>query len=215
MRIATLAFAILSLSMQTISAADLSPTLGKKGKELLSEKFEGQDVPRGWVANTGAMKLQNNALRLSEIAADKHAGAFRKSMPCQNVIVQLDFMLEGVKTFQFGFDPAVGQLKKKGHLYSISITSKGWSIIEHNDKANPESKPITHAQNELKLESGKWHTLMLENKGEEIVANIVGQGTLKAKSTDFKVKKPSLVFRAIGPDTAGVLIDNVHVYELE
>ncbi len=44
---------------------------------------------------------------------------------------------------------------------------------------------------------------MLENKGEEIVANIVGQGTLKAKSSDFKVKKPSLVFRAMGPDTAG------------
>jgi hypothetical protein len=56
---------------------------------------------------------------------------------------------------------------------------------------------------------------MIENKGEELVATIGGQGTLKAKSADFKAKKPSLVFRAVGPDTAGVLIDNVRACELD
>ncbi len=141
MRITSLAIAILSLSTQTISAADLSPTLGQKGKELLSEKFEGQDVPHGWVANSGAMKMQNHALRLSEVAADKHAGAFRKSMPCQNVIVELDFMLDGVKAFQFGFDPAVGQLKKKG----ISIRFR--SPVKAGRLSNTMTRP-THNQNQ-------------------------------------------------------------------
>ena len=161
------------------------------------------------------MTVQDGALRLSEIAADKHLGAYRKSLALQSMTVQLDFMFDGAKAFNLGFDPATGVLKKKGHLYSISITNKGWSIIEHNDKANPESKPINHAQGAIKLEPGKWYTLLLENKGEEVVATIAGQGTLKAKAADFKVKKPSLVFRASGPDTAGVLIDNVQVCELE
>jgi hypothetical protein len=202
-------------SVQSVMAVDLVPTLGKKGKELLSEKFDGKEVPKGWVANTGSMKVQDGALRLSEIAAEKHLGAYRKSLALQNMVVQLDFMFDGAKAFNLGFDPATGELKKKGHLYSISVTNKGWSLIEHNDKANPGSKPIIHAQGALKVETGKWYTLMLENKGEEVVASISGQGTLKAKAADFKVKKPAIVLRASGPDTAGVLVDNVQVCELD
>lgn len=202
-------------SIQNAWAADVTPTLGKKGKELLSEKFEGNDIPKGWTINTGAMKIQEGALRLSELAADKHIGAYRKALPLQNMAIQLDIMFDGAKTFNLGFDPAPGELKKKGHLYAISIANGAWSIVENNDKSNPESKSIAHAKGNVKLESGKWYTLLLENKGEEVVATIAGQGSLKARASDFKAKKPGLVFRAGGPDTAGVLIDNLQVHELE
>ncbi len=33
-------------------AEDLVPTLGKKGAELLSESFDGKDIPKGWSSNT-------------------------------------------------------------------------------------------------------------------------------------------------------------------
>jgi hypothetical protein len=200
---------------QNLWAEDIAPTLGKKGKELLSEKFEGNTIPQGWAKNVGAMKIQDGALRISELASDKHVGAFRKALPIQNMTVQVDFMMDGGKMFNVGFDPAAGELKKKGHLYAVAITANNWSLSESNDKANPDSKAIAHAKGNLKLEPGKWYTLMLENKGEDVVVTIAGQGSLKAKASDFKVKKPGLIFRAGGPDTAGVMIDNVQVHELE
>ncbi len=95
------------------------------------------------------------------------------------------------------------------------ITPVGWSIVEQIDKANPESKSKMHAKETAKFESGKWYTLLLENKGEEVVATIQGMKPLKAKAADFKVKKPTLVFRAGGPDENGVCIDNLRVWELE
>lgn len=196
-------------------ADDLPVSLGKRGKLLLAEKFDGQTVPDKWKKNTGAMKLQDGALRLSELAEDKHIGAFRHALPVQNMAIRLDFQLDSAKAFQLGFDPAPGELKKKGHLYAVSITAKRWSLVENNDKSLPDSKPKVHDQASISLEANKWYTLVLENKGEEVVVTIVGQGTLKAKSSDFKVKKPALVFRAGGPDSAGVLIDNLEVHELD
>ncbi|MCY2974144.1 MAG: hypothetical protein NTW52_05695 [Planctomycetota bacterium] len=210
------AFLVSSILFVPVTMAeDMSPTLGKKGKELLIEKFEGNDIPKGWTKNVGMMKIQDGALRISELASDKHVGAFRKALPIQDMAIQIDFMLDGAKTFNVGFDPVAGELKKKGHLYSVVINSDRWSISESNDKANPESKAILHAKGTIQLNPGKWYTLMIENKGENVVATIAGQGALKAKANDFKVKKPGLIVRAGGPDTAGVLIDNIQVFELE
>ncbi len=87
-------------------AEDLVPTLGKKGAELLSESFDGKDIPKGWSSNTGVMKVHDGTLRLSELAADKHIGAFRKTLVIQNMAIQLDFMFDGAKVFNLGFDPA-------------------------------------------------------------------------------------------------------------
>ena len=189
--------------------------LGKPANELLNEKFDGSELHKNWKCNTGKMTLKDGSLRLSELAADKHIGAFRYALPMQDMIVRLDFQFDGAKAFHLGFDPAPGQLQKKGHLYNVIITPSKWSLMETNDKANPDSKPKVHAQAKIALESKKWYTLTLENKGEEVVATVKDVGTLQAKASDFKVKKPALVLRAGGEDTTAVLIDNLVVTALE
>ncbi len=206
---------LFSLQASRAIGADPQPQLGKRGQQLLSEKFEGSELPKGWNRNTGDMQLKDGTLKLSERAADKHIGAFRCALPMKDMLIQLDFQFDGAKMFHLGFDPAPGQLEKKGHLYNVVITPTKWSLVENNDKAKPDSKPKVHAQDKLALEPNKWYTLTLENKGEEIVATISGAGTLRAKASDFKVKKPALVFRAGGEDTASVRIDNLSVYALE
>jgi hypothetical protein len=196
-------------------AADLEPLLGKKGKLLLEETFSGEALPQGWNLNTGTLTVRDGALVAGELAKDKHIGAFRKPLPLQDCAIQLDFKLEGARRLDLGFDPAPGQLKKKGHLLSVSITPTGWSVIEHNDKSNPASKTITHAKAAAKFEKSQWYTLLLEVKGESVVAQITGQQPLKVKAADFRVKKPGLVFRAGGADGQNVVIDNLKVWQLE
>lgn len=208
-------FFVLSFSYAVSHAVEPNLMLGSKGKELLSEDFSGNKIPEGWKANTGAMVLEKQSLRLSELASDKHIGAYRKTLPLQDMAIQVDFQFDNARMFNLGFDPSPGQLKKKGHLYAITISPNSWSIVENNDKSNPESKSIVHAKGAIKVESGKWYTLTLENKGEDVVASISGFQPLKAKAADFKVKKPALVFRAGGEDAAAVLIDNLRVWELD
>lgn len=213
--VTSLALTIQFMAVLVIVGDEPKGQLGKPVKELLNEEFDGSDLHQNWKCNTGKMAIQEGALRLSELAADKHIGAFRYALPMQDMLVRLDFQFDGAKVFHLGFDPAPGQLPKKGHLYNVIITPSKWSLVENNDKANPDSKPKVHAQGKVALESKKWYTLTLENKGEELVATIRDIGTLQAKASDFKVKKPALVFRAGGDDTSAILIDNLTVTSLE
>jgi hypothetical protein len=217
MRLPSLAAASLVVFFATslTRAANLEPTLGKKGKLLLEESFEAAAVPPGWTRNTGQLSVRDGALHASELAADLHAGAFRKPLPLQDCAVQLDFKLDGASAFHVGFDPAPGALKKKGHLFSLIITPDGWQVTEHLDKSDPASKNIVQAKAATRFPRGKWLTLLLEVKGETVIASIAGKEPLRATAKDFGVKKPGLVFRVTGKDEHEVALDNVRVWTLD
>lgn len=211
---ATLALCASLAASSVFAAPDAEPTLGKQGKLLLDEKFESSGVPSGWNRNTGELAVAGGALRSREIEADKHAAAFRKPLPLQDCIIQVDVKLDGANTFNLGFDPAPGQLKKKGHLFSVVIGNGTWSLVEHVDKADPKSKNTVHARAATTFPKGEWFTLVLEVKGNDVVARIEGKEPLKATAPDFHVKKPGLVFRVGGKGEHAALIDNVKVWEL-
>ena len=197
------------------AAPEPTPTLGKKGKLLLEENFEAVALPKGWTKNTGVLSVAGGVLHASQLASDNHIGAFRKALPLQDCAIQLDLKLAGATTFNLGFDPAPGELKKKGHLFSLAITATGWTITEHNDKADPNSKVVSHAKAATKFAQGEWFTLLLEGKGDVVVATVDGKEALRATAKDFRVKKPGLVFRVGGKDGQEVLVDNVKVWALE
>jgi hypothetical protein len=205
----------LALSAASLGAADVEPTLGKKGRLLLDETFDGGVVPAGWNKNTGKLSVATGVLHASEVEAEHHAGAFRKPLPVQDCLIRVDFQFAGAKTFHLGFDPAPGELKKKGHLFSVIITPESWNITEHNDKANPQSKNVVHAKAAAKFEPGQWHTLLLECKGNDVMARVAGREALRATAKDFHVKKPGLVFRVGGKNSQELLLDNVQVWELK
>ncbi|MCB1278026.1 hypothetical protein [Prosthecobacter sp.] len=206
----------LLLAVTTITnAADLTPTLGTLGDKLLDETFSGSEVPNGWNANTGTLRVADGVLLAAEKSSDMHIGAFRFRLPIQDCAVQIDFKLGDARIINLGFDPAPGELKKKGHLLSVTISKAGWSLIEHNDKADPNSKTKVHAKAETAFDPATTYTLMLECKGDNVVAQIAGKEPLKATAPDFHVKKPGLVFRMGGKDGQEVAFDNAKVWALK
>lgn len=214
-RALSLLLALSCLSIFPALAADLEPTLGKKGKLLMEQNFDGPEVPKGWNANTGSLRIEAGQLHAAEKSSDKHIGAFRYRLPLQDCAVQIEFKLGAMRVINLGYDPAPGELKKKGHLFSVVITPKSWSLIEHNDKANSESKTKTHATAKTEFDPATTYTLMLECKDNDVVAHIAGKEPLKASAPDFHVKKPGLVFRMGGKDAEAAIIDNVKVWALE
>ncbi|SKA75416.1 hypothetical protein SAMN02745166_00019 [Prosthecobacter debontii] len=210
-----LLYLLLTSSVLPLLAADLSPTLGQKSDLLLDESFSGEAVPKGWNANTGTLRVEDGQLLAGEKSSDQHIGAFRYRLPVQDCAVQMDFQLGSMRIINLGYDPAPSELKKKGHLFSVVVTPKSWSLIEHNDKANPESKTKVHATAKTDFDPDTTYTLLLECKGDEVVAQINGKEPLKAKAPDFHVKKPGLVFRMGGKDGDEVKLDNIKVWALE
>ena len=202
---------LLVVAASVVNAADLTPQLGTLGEKLLEETFSAPEVPKGWNANTGSLRIVDGTLRAAENSSDMHIGAFRYRLLVQDCAVQLDFKLGEARVINLGFDPTPGELKKKGHLFSVVISKTGWSLIEHNDKANPESKTKTHAKAATDFDPATTYTLLLECKGDNVVAQIAGKEPLKATAPDFHVKKPGLVFRMGGKDGKEVSFGNVWV----
>lgn len=195
------------------SAEGLSLLLAKQGPELLQERFEAPGLPSGWTRNFGKLEVTNGALRASQLASDQHPCAFRRALPLQDAVIRLDFRFDGARMLHVGFDPARGELKKRGHLFTVAISPTGASLQEAADKADPASKNHTLATASVKLETGKWYPLLLEMRGPEVAVQIAGQATLRASTADFACKKPGLVFRTLGPDDAAAEFDNLQVWE--
>jgi hypothetical protein len=195
--------------------AGLEPTLGKKGKLILEETFDGDALGQGWSGKTGGLRVADGVLHASMKSADGRLGLFSREQPMQSAVITIDFKFVGARGINISCNPSPGELAKHGHLFSVMITLGMWNITEHNDKSDPNSKSQALASATASFVPGQWYKLMLETKGDQVVARVEGKEPLRASSKDFGVKKPGLEFRVSGRDGEEVLFDNLRVWELE
>lgn len=177
----------------------------------LEDSFDRSELGEGWSANKGDWRIVDGALRGSEIPAEKHSAAIRRVLESKNAVYELKFRLsDQAKAFHFGFDPAPGELEKKGHLFTVIIQPNSWKILKHVDKNRREADPNEMlAEAEATFASGQWYTLRITAWNQYVTARIDDKETLKASHPTFAVKKPTLVFRCLGE---GVEIDDLHVW---
>ncbi len=198
---------ILSTSLISLTFADEAPA---NSDVALEDSFDRAELGKGWNSTTGEWKIVDGVLTGREIAAEKHSAATRKVLATQNAVYQLKFRLTGnCRAFHFGFDPARGELDKKGHLFSVIVTPKSWQILKHIDKNRREEDPNEKlAEEKVTFEMDQWYTLRVTTWGTFVTAKIDDK-ELKASHKTFGVKKPTLVFRCLGD---GVEIDDIKVW---
>ena len=174
--------------------------MGTTGRLLLEEKFDGDTLPKGWTVKSGGLRVADGILLASQKKdTDGRLGLFNCELPMQDAAIQIDFKFDGGQGINISCNPSPGELKKKGHLFSVMITRRMWNITEHNDKADRNSRSKALASAAGNFEPGKWYTLLLEFKGDDVVAQIEGKKPLRAASKDFRVKKPGIEFRVFRP----------------
>lgn len=179
---------------------------------VVDETFEGKSLDaKTWKVGVGDWKLEDGLLKGAEIPADKHAAALRRVVETENAVYELKFRFTGAaKAFHFGFDPAKGELKKKGHLFSVIVTPESWKIMKHADKNDLKAKPNKNlAMSKTAFEVNQWYSLKVTTWGPYVTAAIDGKESLKTSDPEFGVRKPTLVFRCIGD---GVQISDLKVY---
>lgn len=180
---------------------------------LLSDDFERDEIGRGWNSTTGEWRVQDGVLRGKEIKDEKHSAATRRVLETRNAVYELRFRFVGDgQAFHFGFDPARGELKKKGHLFSLIVTPTSWAIRKHVDKNRPQEDPNeTLASGQTPFKKECWFKLRVTTRGRTVTAQIEGKEPLTAEHSTFGVRKPTLVFRCLGD---GVEIDDIRVTAL-
>ena len=177
----------------------------------LEDSFDRDELGKGWNSTTGDWKIVDGVLRGSEIRAEKHSAATRREVETKNAVYELKFrFVERGRAFHFGFDPARGELKKKGHLFSIIVTPASWKVLKHVDKNRREEDPNeTLAERKTEFKRGEWYSLRVTTWSNYVTARIEDKEPLKASHPTFGVRKPTLVFRCLGD---GVEIDDIRVW---
>lgn len=207
-----LAAALLMPSAQPIRAADPGPP-------TFEETFDAPALVKGWLVQYGEWQPVAGVLRGRELAADKHAAAARRVLPMQDGRFSLRFRFTGPKpeAFHFGFDPAPGQLPKRGHLFSVIVTPQGAKLMKHVDKNKPKEDPnVVLATADATIAPEVWHTLIVEKVGNSVKASLAAESgsvqlSLASTHPTFHVKTPTLVFRCLGD---GVEVDDIRVWSL-
>jgi len=189
-------------------AADPMPIADETFDAPLSEK---------WSKQTGAWKVEKGVLKASQLKADNHIAAFRFAQPIQDARIEMDFTLQGAKIIHLGFDPAKGELNKKGHLYSVVLTGDKMIVQMSRDKNDENSKNENLATAEIDLQQGKKQTLVLVMKGDQVDVELKpAEGSQSVKVTarhpTLHVKKPGLVFRVGGEDGQELHLDRVRIW---
>src|SRR5436190_6074375 len=182
----------------SVNAGELEPILGKKGRLLLDEEFGGATLPKGWIVKAGKLRVADGTLRASQDREAGKLGLFSREQPMQDAVIEIDFKFDGARGINVSVNPSPGELTKHGHLYSVMISPRMWNITEHNDKSDRKSQSKALASARETFDQGRWYTLLIENKGRDVVAHVEGKQPLRASSPDFKVKKPGLEFRVSG-----------------
>ena len=172
-----------------------------------------QGRPAEWKVNVGHWETTAGVLVARELDKEMHAGASRWFVPLRDGTVKLKFQFAGAKGFHVGFDPASGQLAKKGHLYSVVVTPGQAILKKHKDKADEKSKDETLATgSSTRLAEKEWISLELQTVGDRVTARIGDDIKLEVADPSFHVAKPGVVFRVLGGD---LKLDDVQVTVLK
>jgi len=164
------AFAIAALCALTASAAENLPKtlMTERGKLLCSEDFTTLDA-KTWNAAKGKWEIAAGGLKGVELAADKHGAVIRRQFPFKDAIIQFDVQVNGCRQTTFSINEA------KAHLARVLFNKDGF-IMQKDDRdhAGPD-KAVRFGNVALPLKPGEWHTVVIEFKGEEMVATMDGK----------------------------------------
>lgn len=188
---------IILLCLLTVSSSvcladkntDISATMAKPGKVLLSDDFSGAELGKLWAAAKGEWKINDGAIVAKELKADKHAAVLTCKLKNRDSVVRFSFKLDGsTKGFHFSLNHA------KGHLFRVIVTPTGLTVRTDKDKKDATIKSELVGQAKGKFEQGKWYTLQIEMVGDRVVAMTDNGLKVTGQNPRLDTEKPNYRF---------------------
>ncbi len=182
--------ALLCLAAFTsVHAAEKLPAtlMTERGKLLLSEDFakpvsaaakpqKGKAWGEGWRMQVGKWEFTGGVLKGAEQKEDKHGAVARYPLNFKDAIIQYEVKLDGCRTTTLSINDA------KEHVCRVLLTPTGFSARKDDHDHDGPDKAQDFGKVALPLKTGEWHTVVLELKGEEMLASVDGRAVAGAHS---------------------------------
>lgn len=160
----------LSLMPLGVFAAENLPAtlMTERGKLLFSDDL-GKLAPGVWNSAKGKWEAANGGIKGSELKADNHGAVTRHKQAYKDAVIQVDVQICGCRMASLSINDA------KGHVARAMINKDSFSAQkDDHDKTGPD-KVAVFGKAPLPMSPGEWKTLVIEIKGEEMVATIGGK----------------------------------------
>ena len=152
----------------------------KKG-ELLWEQQFGGEFPKEWHKGKGDWKIEGDALKGAEVAADKHNTYMSREISTPNVIVQFTFKLQACPWMGASVDG-------KEHVSNLSLQPELFKIAKVTG-IGPTTKHTEVDSRKAKLADDAWHTVVWEIYNDEMVATIDDKDMVLAKADGLSMDR--------------------------
>ena len=186
---------------------DISATLAKPGKVLLSDDFSGAELGKLWAAAKGEWKIKDGAIVAKELKVDKHAAVLTCRQKNRDSVVRFSFRLDGsTKGFNFSLNHA------KGHLFRVVVAPTGLTVRTDKDKKDASIKSELVGRAKGKFEQGKWYTLQVEMVGDKVVAMTDNGLKVTGQNARLDTEKPNYRFVMRGESLS---IDDLKIWAVK
>ena len=197
-------------------------------KELLfADDFEGSVRPGVWHKVVPTFVFEHGALKGTQTrdktipaeggqpAVTAHAAVHGLEVPTTNSIVETKIRFEGATMIDVEFDDRQFTVAHYGHICRAQVRLNGVTIIDERDggmrndiyelKKDPANKAEVakllvgrSATYPIKLEIGKWYSLVVETAGDEMRVTIDGQPAGYLKSSGIAHATKSKIELGVG-----------------
>jgi hypothetical protein len=183
-------------------AGDAQPLMVQRGACLLDETFAGSLDTNKWKVAIGAWQVGNGVLAGTERPSDHHAAVIKTPFTNVTAVVQFSFMLKGDSAFHFSVnDPG-------GHNSRITVRASSVAMRKDLDKKDPRSYAPVLDEAGASLALDKWHTMIVELNGAEMLARVDDTIFLYGSHPGINKEKRDFGFPVIG----AALFDNVKIW---
>jgi hypothetical protein len=183
-------------------ASDIQPLMVQRGACLLDETFASGLDTNKWKVAVGAWQVENGVLAGTERPSDHHAAVIKTPFTNITAVVQFSFMLKGDSGFHFSVnDPG-------GHNSRISVRANSIVMRKDLDKKDPRSYAPLLDEAGASLAPDKWHTMIVELNGAEMLARVDDTIFLYGSHPGINREKSDFGFPVMG----AAMFDNVKIW---
>ncbi len=182
--------------------AETKTLMTERGKLLFSDDLN--KVTKDWRSAKGKWEIVDGALKGSELKADMHGAVTRHLMAFQDVVVQYEVKLAGCRQTTFSVND------DKEHLCRVLINKDGFIVQKDDHDHDGPDKAVIFGKHSTAIKPGEWHTVLIEIRGNEMLASLDGQSVEFGAHDLIGSKKANFGFTVAGES---VFFKNLRVWE--
>ena len=238
--VAVILFASVSLAADLPPIPD--KPIAKKKELLFSDDFQGLEPAKVWHKVVPTFTIEKGMLKGTQTrdknipAADgkpaitAHAAVHGLEIPTKDSVVEVKIRFEGATMMDVEFDDRKYSGSHYGHLCRAQVRTNGVTIIDERDgnmrndiyamsqdptKKAERAKLLAGRQITYpgKIETGKWHTLLVETVGDTMRVTLDGKPAAFLKSSGIAHPTKSKIELGVGGKDG--FFDDIKVWNAE